>query len=137
MTWQHYARCIEIDPELFYAETTGEIRNAKAFCETCPVIEQCLDAALYFEATLTRQDIFGVRGGKSASQRKELIRKQGLNVKVCRICNNRFKPANNYQGTCSAECKLEGQRRSARHYKASNQISSLRLTDRPSKKVAA
>ncbi len=46
--WMESATCRQVDPELFFADTTSptQIRMAKAVCATCPVQAECLDYAL-------------------------------------------------------------------------------------------
>lgn len=72
--WRSGASCIEHDPELFFASgTVGEAASrtarAKAICETCPVIEECLTYAV---STAQR---FGVWGGTDEEERR-LIRRR-------------------------------------------------------------
>lgn len=62
--WQDKALCKETDPELFFHpdhqrgdEKILRVQQAKAICQTCPVIEECRTFAI-----TTRQD-FGIWGG--------------------------------------------------------------------------
>lgn len=71
--WRNKAACLDEDPELFFPQgTTGpaldQIERAKAVCQRCPVIDECLDWALE-----TNQDA-GVWGGKSEDQRRTMRR---------------------------------------------------------------
>ncbi|MGH8904497.1 MAG: WhiB family transcriptional regulator [Egibacteraceae bacterium] len=74
--WRQKAACLDEDPELFFPiGTTGraldQIEKAKAVCQHCPVIQECLKWALD-----TNQDA-GVWGGMSEEQRRTLRRKRG------------------------------------------------------------
>lgn len=49
--WRQEAACLHLDPELFFpVGTTGpavvQIQEAKAVCQQCPVIADCLTWAL-------------------------------------------------------------------------------------------
>ena len=73
MEWIELARCLGVDPELFFpVGTTGpairQAERAKAVCRECPVIRQCLSWALD-----SCQDA-GVWGGLDEEQRREIRR---------------------------------------------------------------
>jgi WhiB family redox-sensing transcriptional regulator len=74
MTWRDRAACLDGDPELFFpvgdgVESTDQIKEAKAFCYRCEVVEPCLKWAIE-----TRQDA-GVWGALSAGERRALKRR--------------------------------------------------------------
>ena len=72
LTWQSKAACVEVDPALFFPERGGGgSRMAKAICERCSVRARCLDWALEFEE-------FGVFGGTTPEERKQLRRQRGI-----------------------------------------------------------
>jgi WhiB family redox-sensing transcriptional regulator len=50
--------CRTHDPELWFAEHTAQVEQAKALCRTCPVREGCLAGAL------EREEPWGVWGGE-------------------------------------------------------------------------
>ncbi|MBD3778613.1 MULTISPECIES: WhiB family transcriptional regulator [unclassified Cellulomonas] len=50
--------CRSNDPELWFAERTAEVEQAKALCRTCPLLEGCLAGAV------ERQEPWGVWGGE-------------------------------------------------------------------------
>ena len=50
--------CREYDPELWFAESTSDVEQAKALCQECPLREGCLQGAL------ERQEPWGVWGGE-------------------------------------------------------------------------
>lgn len=75
--WQYKGACNGEDPELFYLpynargeEKLQQIKDAKAVCARCPVIEQCLNFAIETE------EPFGIWGGMSEDERNTLIRRK-------------------------------------------------------------
>lgn len=50
--------CLDHDPELFFAADPAEVEAAKLVCQSCPLIEECLEGAL------RRQEPHGVWGGQ-------------------------------------------------------------------------
>ena len=71
--WRERAECLGSDPDMFFpVGSTGavlaEIQAAKAVCESCPVVEECLVYA--FE---TNQEA-GVWGGTTEEERRRLRR---------------------------------------------------------------
>ncbi len=44
--WQDKAACIDADSSLFLTGVTSRVIQAKAICERCPVIDDCLAFAL-------------------------------------------------------------------------------------------
>ena len=50
--------CRSHDPELWFAERTAQVEQAKALCRECPLIEGCLAGAL------ERAEPWGVWGGE-------------------------------------------------------------------------
>ncbi|MGA4668613.1 WhiB family transcriptional regulator [Propionibacteriaceae bacterium Y1923] len=50
--------CLDHDPELFFAADPSDVEAAKLVCQTCPLIQECLDGAL------RRQEPHGVWGGQ-------------------------------------------------------------------------
>jgi WhiB family redox-sensing transcriptional regulator len=44
--WQDKAACIDADSSLFLTGVTSRVLQAKAICERCPVIDDCLAFAL-------------------------------------------------------------------------------------------
>jgi WhiB family transcriptional regulator, redox-sensing transcriptional regulator len=73
--WQQSAACLHEDPELFFPiGATGpavvQMEEAKAVCQQCPVIADCLAWAL--EAGIEH----GVWGGHSEEERRALRRQR-------------------------------------------------------------
>jgi WhiB family transcriptional regulator, redox-sensing transcriptional regulator len=72
-TWIEGARCIGEDPELFFpmgapSLVAAQTVRAKAVCDGCPVLDECLEWSL-----ATAQDA-GVWGGLDEDERRELRR---------------------------------------------------------------
>jgi len=64
--WWFAGLCAQTDPELFFPEKGGSVREAKAVCTGCPVRAQCLAHAL------AHDERFGVWGGTSERERRRL-----------------------------------------------------------------
>ena len=64
--WWFAGLCAQTDPELFFPEKGGSVREAKAVCAGCPVRAQCLEHAL------AHGERFGVWGGLSERERRRL-----------------------------------------------------------------
>ena len=64
--WWFAGLCAQTDPELFFPEKGGSVREAKAVCAGCPVCAQCLEHAL------AHDERFGVWGGLSERERRRL-----------------------------------------------------------------
>lgn len=78
--WAEQALCAQTDPELFFPEKGGSVREAKEICARCFVAAECLDYAL------TTGERFGVWGGFSERERRKL---QGNDV-PCPQCDDLF-----------------------------------------------
>jgi WhiB family redox-sensing transcriptional regulator len=68
--WQARANCAGVDPELFFPERGVSTREAKAVCRGCVVREECLEYAL------VHAEKFGIWGGLSERERRELRRRR-------------------------------------------------------------
>jgi WhiB family redox-sensing transcriptional regulator len=62
------ARCVEVDPEIFFPERGGSSKAARAVCSECSVRQECL---LY---ALANREQFGIWGGTSERERRRLRR---------------------------------------------------------------
>ena len=69
-TWRDQARCRGMDPQVFHPADEDELgaARAKAICESCPVLELCLELAI------TTKEKDGVWGGRTALERRRLLR---------------------------------------------------------------
>ncbi|GAB2453198.1 WhiB family transcriptional regulator [Xylanimonas ulmi] len=63
--------CRSHDPELWFAEHTAQVEQAKALCRTCPLREGCLAGAL------ERAEPWGVWGGEVFVDGAIVARKRG------------------------------------------------------------
>lgn len=77
--WRDQAACLAVDGDVFYPEGRGRAfrdaeERAVAVCRTCPVATQCLAYAL------GRRDVWGVWGGTTEDERKEM-----LSIRVRRV----------------------------------------------------
>jgi WhiB family transcriptional regulator, redox-sensing transcriptional regulator len=66
--WMAGALCAQADPEAWFPEKGESTRLAKVICRRCPVKAPCLEYAL------ARNERFGVWGGLSERERRELAR---------------------------------------------------------------
>lgn len=74
--WSDDAACLSVDPEIFFPPGEGQtawprIDKAKSICETCPVLELCLEFALRTNAQ------YGIWGGTTAGERKRIRKLEG------------------------------------------------------------
>lgn len=67
-TWMEQAVCAQTDPESWFPEKGGSTREAKGMCRRCDVTDKCLAYALEHD------ERFGVWGGKSETERKQMRR---------------------------------------------------------------
>ena len=67
--WMSQANCKGMDPELFFPDRgdAWTVRAAKATCDACNVEVQCLEYAL------THRERYGIYGGKSERQRRQIL----------------------------------------------------------------
>ncbi|KNE80430.1 MULTISPECIES: WhiB family transcriptional regulator [Streptomyces] len=75
MDWRLNAACRDTDPDLFFPVGSSgpalrQEQAAKAVCESCPVIDACLDWALETGQTS------GVWGGTSEDERRPMHRRR-------------------------------------------------------------
>ena len=69
-SWQMYANCLGVDPDLFFPERGASTREAKEVCRGCIVREQCLEFALQ------NGEKFGIWGGLSERERRRIRRQR-------------------------------------------------------------
>lgn len=68
LPWREWAACLGHDHKVFFPERGQTTRAAKAVCQSCPVMIECLEFALE-----TRQK-FGVWGGMGETDRASILR---------------------------------------------------------------
>jgi WhiB family redox-sensing transcriptional regulator len=71
-SWQDYANCLGVDPDLFFPERGASTREAKEVCKGCVVREDCLEYAL------ANGEKFGIWGGMSERERRRIRRQRAL-----------------------------------------------------------
>ena len=69
-SWQLYANCLGVDPDLFFPERGASTKEAKQVCQGCVVREDCLEYAL------ANGEKFGIWGGLSERERRRLRRQR-------------------------------------------------------------
>ena len=95
--WMGDALCAEVDPEVWFQDAGGSVREAKAVCAKCTVTAECLDAAL------ANNERYGIFGGLTERQRRRLRR-----PKQCPVCDQPVPPDSRGRPTrtyCSPECQ--------------------------------
>lgn len=74
--WREQARCTETDSEAFFPPPGVNPTAALSICAQCPVRTDCLTDAL------ARRDIsYGVLGGLTPNQRRNLLRRQNATTR--------------------------------------------------------
>jgi len=71
-SWQEYANCLGVDPDLFFPERGASTREAKEVCRGCVVGGDCLEYAL------NNSEKFGIWGGMSERERRRIRRARAL-----------------------------------------------------------
>lgn len=64
--WVESEACSRVDPELFFPEKGGGVREARKICAECPVRIECLAYAI------AHDERFGFWGGTSERERRRL-----------------------------------------------------------------
>lgn len=70
-TWRQSANCATTDPDMFFPEKGGSVREPLAVCNACNVKAQCLQWAL------DNDERTGILGGTVPSQRRAMKRRLG------------------------------------------------------------
>lgn len=72
--WREHAACRDSSTAAFFPDRDGASNRNPALkvCRRCPVIEDCLEFALYVEADATSQMRFGIWGGTWPAERKRI-----------------------------------------------------------------
>ena len=68
--WMMQGRCREVPPSTFFPSDGVGVDVARRLCQTCPVIEPCLEYAL-----VERID-HGVWGGASERERRRILKRR-------------------------------------------------------------
>jgi WhiB family redox-sensing transcriptional regulator len=72
LTWQEYANCLGVDPDLFFPERGASTREAKEVCRGCVVQDECLEYAP------TNGEKFGIWGGMRERERRRIRRQRAI-----------------------------------------------------------
>ncbi|MDH4144456.1 MAG: WhiB family transcriptional regulator [Acidimicrobiia bacterium] len=72
LSWQPYANCLGVDPDLFFPERGASTREAKEVCRGCVVRTDCLEYAI------VHGEKFGIWGGLSERERRRIRRERAL-----------------------------------------------------------
>lgn len=70
--WRHDAACGGQDPALWFPSKGQSSRPALEVCTECPVMEECREDILTWEARWGFEFIHGVRGGLTAVDRRAI-----------------------------------------------------------------
>jgi hypothetical protein len=71
VNWRTHAACQDVDPEvMFPGKVIADINEAKRVCAACPVLAECLTAAMAEEGATAKENRWGVRGGLTPTQRR-------------------------------------------------------------------
>ena len=76
--WQDQANCLGVDPDLFFPERGASTREAKEVCRGCVVRGECLEYAL------ANGEKFGIWGGLSEDERRDVRRKMAAERRAAR-----------------------------------------------------
>lgn len=81
MSWDLYAACRHVDPDVFFIGPGQVATAARAVCLRCPVKAECLAATMTAEGSAPKDQRHGVFGGLTPRERHALYnrrRKIGL-----------------------------------------------------------
>ncbi|MDR3128482.1 MAG: WhiB family transcriptional regulator [Bifidobacteriaceae bacterium] len=74
--WREYALCSQTNPIAFFPDKGGSTRDAKSVCTSCVVRDECLEYAL------TNDIRYGIWGGKSERERRQLKKDNDLAIEL-------------------------------------------------------
>jgi WhiB family redox-sensing transcriptional regulator len=83
LSWQAYANCLGVDPDLFFPERGASTREAKAVCRRCIVRTECLEYALQ------NAEKFGIWGGLSERERRRIRKLRAQRRREKRTANGK------------------------------------------------
>lgn len=110
--WKCEAACRGVDPGLFHPDDEDEIPDeCRAFCQACPVKEECLRFAL------EHPDVEGVWAETTHRQRRVMLGLPDGRRVVCEICDEVFYAQSNHASLCSDVCRREKRRRLQQQYR--------------------
>lgn len=74
--WRDDSACGPEDTELFFGGAGSSAKRARAICDTCPVKAECLEFAL------SDPTIVGIFGDTTQSERRQILRDRGIDVRT-------------------------------------------------------
>lgn len=82
--WRDESLCRDINDDTFFPQPgdTAGIEYAKSICALCPMRTTCLALALAEEGGRTAANRYGIRGGKTHSQRYHLYSRSRKNQRA-------------------------------------------------------
>lgn len=69
--WRNRAACLGAPPEAMFALDQGSIREARALCESCPVLMDCLATCWQTERSLPGNTEGGTCGAMTRAERQK------------------------------------------------------------------
>jgi WhiB family redox-sensing transcriptional regulator len=103
--WMQDALCAQVDVgDIFYPETGGSTREAKAICAVCPVRAACLQYAL------DRNEQHGIFGGYSDRERRRMRKGKPAERLLCQRGHEYAKVGRRSDGSC-VQCRRDAGRR--------------------------
>jgi WhiB family transcriptional regulator, redox-sensing transcriptional regulator len=102
LSWQDAAECQYTDPEAFFPEKGGSVRQAKRVCRSCDVRAECLEYAL--ENCIAE----GIWGGLTERERRRVRSGIPAPARGPRLCQSRLHvmtEGNTRPGGGCAACK--------------------------------
>ena len=122
MRWDEKAACKSADTEIFFGKWFEA--KAKSICAECPVKTLCLQAALDMEGGEPRNLRYGVRGGKTPTERWRISKGhqvppgiRGTTSRRCVKCGTLMESVGNSRQYCD-DCQAERGRERDREYRA-------------------
>ena len=73
ISWMKDGVCQTVDPDVFYPRAAGTYTEARKACADCTVQGTCLDYALANMADEFDAGSFGMWGGKTESERRNIL----------------------------------------------------------------
>jgi WhiB family redox-sensing transcriptional regulator len=67
--WMENARCAQVDPDLWHADTGGSYNDALEICRRCPVQRQCADHAARLEGGASKRERHGLWAAQAPRER--------------------------------------------------------------------
>lgn len=76
LSWKEKAKCLGIDPDLFFPDRGISSSQAKEICASCEVSRECLDYAL------DNKERYGIWGGLNEKDRRVHLRERKKRAKA-------------------------------------------------------